>query len=82
MKQNNLIILIVGIILVGLLLISGISNLSFNSSNQDNSDDVEQSQPISDEKQVIENPIENKEHMNEKSSHTKEVSTSDNSNST
>lgn len=82
MKQNNLIILIVGIILVGLLLISGISNLSFNSSNQDNSDDVEQSQPISEEKQVIENPIENKEHMNEKSSNTKEVSTSDNSNST
>lgn len=57
MKQNNLIILIVGIILVGLLLISGISNLSFNSSNQDNSDDVEQSQPISDEKQVIETPL-------------------------
>ena len=55
MKQRNIIILIVGIILVGLLLISGMTNLNINSLNPEETQDIEQSQPIDNNKPILYN---------------------------
>lgn len=81
MKQRNIIILIVGIILVGLLLISGMTNLNFNSLNPEQTHDIEQSQSIDNNQPIIENPIDRKEpKIEDGSSNTPDVSISDNSN--
>lgn len=81
MKQRNIIILIVGIILVGLLLISGMTNLNFNSLNPEQTHDIEQSQSIDNNQPIIENPIDRKEpKIEDGSSNTDDVSISDNSN--
>lgn len=81
MKQRNIIILIVGIILVGLLLISGMTNLNFNSLNPEQTHDIEQSQSIDNNQPIIENPIDRKEpKIEDSSSNTDDVSISDNSN--
>lgn len=81
MKQRNIIILIVGIILVGLLLISGMTNLNFNSLNPEQTHDIEQSQSIDNNQPIIENPIDRKEpKIEDGSSNTHDVSISDNSN--
>ena len=81
MKQRNIIILIVGIILVGLLLISGMTNLNFNSLNPEQTHDIEQSQSIDNNQPRIENPIDRKEpKIEDGSSNTHDVSISDNSN--
>ncbi|MBE6486272.1 MAG: hypothetical protein E7Z85_05475 [Methanosphaera stadtmanae] len=83
MKQRNLIILIVGLILVGLLLISGMGNLSFNPLNHEESQNIEQPQPIDNNQEIIQNPLENKEPIAEDHpSNTKDVSSNNNANST
>ena len=83
MKQQNLIILIVGLVLLGLLLISETTNLSLNSLNPEESQNVEQPQQTENNPQTIQNPIENKEvNTEESSSNSNDLSTSTNSNST
>ena len=83
MKQRNIIILIVGLILVGLLLFSGMSKLSFSTFNPEETHNVEQPQSVDNNSQIIQNPIENNDEPNiEEPSTSDDVSSNHNSNST
>ena len=83
MKQRNIIIIIVGIVLLGLLLISGTTNLTPGSLNHDESQNVEQPQTIDNNPQIFQNHMENKEHSIEDSlPNANDLSKSDDSNST
>ena len=83
MKQRNKILLIAGIILVGLLLISGMTDFSFNTLNPEGTHDVEQPQSTDNDPQIIQNPLENIEpNTEDTSSLTNDASSNDNSNAT